>query len=115
MTKPFSYVTNSARAYFLDAPFETGKTFSIFALQFKLRMLDLNVIAVATSAVAASLLEGRRNAFFVYKITIPSFSERVYNIYLDSKLACTVREANLIIWCEIVMQIRYCVEDNERT
>ena len=103
VTKPFSHASNRSRGYFLDAPGGTGKTFTIRAIQSMLRMREQKVIAVATPAVAASLLEGSRTAHSVFKIPIPCFSESVCNTSLDFKLARTIRQANLIIWYEIVM------------
>lgn len=104
-----------SRGYFLDSPGGTGKTFTIRTIHALLRLRERNVIAVATSAVAASLLDGGRTAHSVFKIPIPCYAESVCSISLDSALAARIREADLIIWDEIVMCVRYSVEAVDRT
>ena len=113
--KPFSHWSNRTWGYILDAPGGTGKTCTIRSIQSMLRMREQKFTAVATSAVAASLLEGDGTACSLFRLPIPCFFESVCNISLDSKLACTIRLANLIIWDEIVMCVRYCVETIDRT
>ena len=58
--RPFEHYSQLPRAYFLDAPGCTGKTFAIRAMQSMLRLRKHKVIAVTISAVAASLLEDGR-------------------------------------------------------
>ena len=106
---------NSERAYFLDAPGGTGKTFTIRAIQALLQLRNRTVLPVATSAVAASLLPGGRTAHSVFKIPIPCFVDSVCNISMDSQLAQEIRNASLIVWDEIVMCMRYCIEAVDRT
>ena len=105
----------SAKAYFLDAPGGTGKTFTIRAIQALLQLRNRTVLPVATSAVAASLLPGGRTAHSVFKIPIPCFVDSVCNISMDSTLAQEIRDASLIVWDEIVMCMRYCIEAVDRT
>ena len=102
-------------SFFLDAPGGTGKTFTIRTIQSLLQLRDRKVISVATSAVAASLLEKGRTAHSVFKIPIPCHAESTCSISLDSELAAQIREADLIIWDEIIMCARYCIEAVDRT
>ena len=96
--------------FFHDAPGGKGNIFSIRAIQSILILRGQKVISIVTSAVAASLLENGRTANSTFNIPIPCFVEIVRSIYMDSKLACTIRQSNLIIWDEIVMCVRYCAE-----
>ncbi len=73
------------------------------------------MIPVATSAVAPSLLENGRTAHSVFKIPIPCDAESVCNISIASASAALIREADLIIWDEIIMCVRYCIESVDRT
>ncbi len=84
-------------------------------VQSLLTLRSWKVIPVATSTVAASLLDNGRTANSVFKIPIPCDSEIVCSISLDSALAAEIREADLIIWDEIVMCVRYCIEVVDRT
>ncbi len=104
-----------SRGFFLDAPGGIGKTFVVRNIQSLLQLRERKDVPVATSAVAASLLEGGQTAHSIFKIPIYSDSEFVCNISLDSALAALIWEADLIIWDEIVMYVRYCVKAVERT
>ncbi len=59
--RPFKHDCLRSRAYFLDAPGGTEKIFTIGAILAILRFRGRKLISVATSAVAASLLEGEEN------------------------------------------------------
>ena len=115
VTRPFSHNCGWSRAFFLDASDETGKTFVIRVIQSILKLRAQKVIAVATSAVAASFLDRGRTAVSVSKIPIPCFSYSACSMSMDSNLASKIRQANLIIWNVIVMCVRCCVEAVDRT
>ena len=115
VSKPFSHKCRCSRAYFLDAPGGTGKTFTIEVNQLILKLRGQKVTAVATPAVAASLLDRGRTANSEFKIPIHCFSDTVSNMSMDSKLASDIRQANMIIWDEIVICVRYCLETIDRT
>ena len=104
-----------SKTYFLDDPGGTGKTLSIWFIESILKFRGQNVIAVATSAVPTSLLDRGRAAHSAFKIPVPCFSDSFCNMSMDSKLASDIPQANLIIWDEIVMRVRYCVEAVDRT
>ena len=73
------------------------------------------VVPVATSAVAASLLEQGRIAHSVFNIPNPCDSGSVCYISLDSDLAASIRETDLIVWDEIVPCIGYFIEAVNQT
>ena len=86
----------------MDAPEGTGKTFTIREIQSVLSNRKHSVIAVATYAVAASLLEDGRTAHPVFKIPIPCHPDSVCNISMESKIANAIHRASSIIWDEIL-------------
>ncbi len=108
--RPFRHKCDRSRSFFFDAPRVTGKKFTIRSIQSILRVRGQKVFVVATSAVATSLFENGRTAHSTFKIPIPCSSESVRNISMDSKLASTIRQANLNICDEVVMCVRCCVE-----
>ncbi|CDF40018.1 unnamed protein product [Chondrus crispus] len=110
-----SMPTQSSRLFFLDAPSGTGKTFVLSAIQDFLRSRPKQVIAVATSAVAAVLLDGGRTAHSVFKIPIPVSAESTYNFSTNSDTGRTLQQVDLIIWDEIVMCYRNCIETVDRS
>ena len=113
--RPSNHQSTRSRTYFLDAPGGTGKTFTIRAIQAILKARKRSIFAVATSAVAASLLEDGRTAHSVFKIPIPIYADSVCNISMESKIATELRQASLILCDEIVMCTRYCIGAVDRT
>lgn len=75
-----SDIGKETRVYFLDAPGGTGKTFTISALESLLELREHKIIAVAISAVAASILSGGRRAHSVFKIPIPCLVNSVCDL-----------------------------------
>ncbi|CDF40386.1 ATP dependant DNA helicase [Chondrus crispus] len=80
-----------------------------------LRTRRKQVIAVATSAVAAVLLDGGRTAHSVFKIPIPVSAESTCSFSANSDTGRTLQQVDLIIWDEIVMCHRHCIETVDRS
>ena len=95
--------TQSQRMFFLNAPGGYGKTFLIETLLSTVRGLGKIALAVASSGIAAELLEGGRTAHSHFKIPIPVNESSVCSISLQSNEAKLLRQAALIIWDEIMM------------
>ena len=68
------------RVFFLNAPGGYGKTFLIEALLLRVREIGKKVLAVASSGIAAELLEGGRIAHSQFKIPIPVNESSVCSI-----------------------------------
>ena len=58
------------KLFFLDAPAWTGKTFLIYLLLAKMKMVNNEHISIASSGIAATLLLNCRTAHSIFKITI---------------------------------------------
>ena len=95
--------THVNRLFFLNAPGGYGKTFLIEALLSTVRGLGKIALAVASSGIAAELLEGGRTAHSRFKIPIPINESSVCNISLQSDIAKLIQKTSLIIWDEIMM------------
>ena len=80
-----------------------GKTFLIEALLATVRGLGKIALAVASSGIAAELLEGGRTAHSQFKIPIPIHETSVCSILLQSADAKLIQQTSLIIWDEIMM------------
>lgn len=65
-----SIVENEGGIYFLDAPGGTGKTFLINLLLAEVRKKEQVAIAVASSGIAATLLDGGRTSHSMLKIPL---------------------------------------------
>lgn len=74
------------------------------------------VLCVASSGIAALLLEGGRTAHSTFKIPVDSLAEDSRcDIPKESSLAALLRVASLIIWDEITMVHRHAAEALDRT
>ncbi|XP_026459723.1 uncharacterized protein LOC113360429 [Papaver somniferum] len=80
--------------FFLNGSAGTGKTFVYNTITASCRLKGDIVLTVASSGIASLLLEGGRTAHSTFKIPI--------------EITCT--GATLIIWDEVPMQHKYCIE-----
>ncbi|GJR67014.1 ATP-dependent DNA helicase PIF1-like protein [Tanacetum coccineum] len=93
----------------------TGKTYLYKTLSSALRSKGEIVLNVASSGIAALLLEGRRTAHSRFAIPINVVDDSMYHILADSDLAELIRMSKLIIWDEAPMTHRHCCEAFDRT
>ena len=91
------------RLYFVDGPGGTGKTFLYNAILAKKRSEGKIVLAVATSGIAANLLDGGKTAHSVLRIPIVIYNDSCCRIPVNSDLADMLRICDCIIWDEAVM------------
>ncbi|PIA49665.1 hypothetical protein AQUCO_01300438v1 [Aquilegia coerulea] len=73
------------------------------------------VIMVASSGIASLLLTGGRTAHSVFKIPFEVLDDSVCAVTKQSIHAELFRRAKLIVWDEVPMQHRFCVEAVDRT
>ena len=85
------------------------------AIQDFLRARHKTVIAVATSAVAAVLLEGGSTARSVFNIPILVSSESTCNFSTNLDTGRTLQQIDIIIWDDIVMCHRKCIATVDRS
>lgn len=65
-----SIMSDSGQLYFLDAPGGTGKTFLINLLLAKIWSEENIAIAVASSGIAATLIDGGKTAHSAFKLSL---------------------------------------------
>lgn len=127
---------NVGGIYFLDAPGGTGemnnlyisrmlimlyiflgKTFLLNLILAEIRMQKEIVIPVASSGIAATLLEGGRTAHSMFKIPlqINQIEEPTCNIDKTSDIANFLRKSKMIIWDECTMANKKGFEALNRT
>ncbi|XP_044591373.1 uncharacterized protein LOC123269604 [Cotesia glomerata] len=112
-----SIISNSEQLYFLDAPGGTGKTFLINLLLSKIRSENKIAIAVASSGIAATLIDGGKTAHSAFKLPLNlCHSESpLCNISKQSDIAHVLRETKIIIWDECTMAHKKAIEALNRT
>lgn len=107
----------SGGIFFLDAPGGTGKTFLISLILATIRSRGHVAIAVASSGIAATLLEGGRTAHSAFKLPLNMqiTSEPTCNIPKNSAMAKVLKNSKIIIWDECTMAHKRAFEALDRT
>jgi hypothetical protein len=97
--------------FFVDGLGGISKTFLYSCLLSTVRAQGWVAIAMASSGIAALLLDGGRTAHSRFKILVQGFnSTSTCYISNDSKLAALLQAAALIVWDEAVMMHRHVFE-----
>jgi hypothetical protein len=102
------------RLFFLDGPGGTGKTFVENLLLSRVRSQGGIALAVASSGIAALLLNGGRTAHSMFSIPIQCDHNSICEVDKEGEKADLFRQAQLIIWDEASMQHRYAYEAVDR-
>jgi len=98
-------------AFFVDGLGGTGKTFLYSCLLSTVRAQGRVAIVVASSGIAALLLDGGRTAHSRFKIPVQGLnSTSTCYISRDSELASLLQAAALIVWDEAVMMHMHVFE-----
>lgn len=100
-----SIESGAGQVFFLDAPGGTGKTFLINMLLAKVRSDRGIALAVASSGIAATLLEGGKTAHAAFKLPLNLIHAEtpLCNISKQSNMAQVLRDCKLIVWDESTM------------
>ncbi|GBP64697.1 ATP-dependent DNA helicase PIF1 [Eumeta japonica] len=111
---------NEGKIFFLDAPGGTGKTFLIHLLLIKVRSTGKIALAVASSGIAATLLEGGRTAHSIQAFKLPlkiatDDNNSVCSVSKQSNTGKLIRHCSLIVWDEATMSNKTSVEGLDRT
>ncbi|XP_054091728.1 uncharacterized protein LOC128923495 [Zeugodacus cucurbitae] len=103
--------------YFLDAPGGTGKTFLMSLVLATVRARSNIAVAVASSGIAATLLEGCRTAHSAFKLplNLQIIEEPMCNIAKHSAMAKVLATSKIIIWDECTMAHKRALEAINRT
>jgi hypothetical protein len=113
--KAFDAIIESAhqslgKLIFVDGYGVTGKTYLWKAITTRLRSEGKIVLAVASSGVAALLLQGGRTAHSAFNIPINLTDEYTCFIKQGSHIADLLMKTSLILWDEAPMANRNCFE-----
>lgn len=100
---------------FLDGPGGTGKTFLLNTIIHYFRSEGLNTIAVASSGVASLLLYEGSTAHSGFNIPLSCSATSTCNFSGRDKKSKMLIGVDLIIWDEVSMQNKSCIECFERS
>ena len=107
--------TENPKVFFIDGPGGTGKTYLENLILKTLRGDNKIALAVASSGIAALLLDKGRTTHSMLKIPITPHKTSVCSIQKQSDLAKLIRETKLIIWDEAPMMGKLCFEAVDRS
>jgi hypothetical protein len=103
-------------AFFVDGLGGAGKTFLYGCLLSTVRAKGDIALAVASSGIAALLLEGGRTAHSRFKIPVQGLCDTsTCKVSVQSELADLIRAAKLIVWDEAPMMHRNAFEAVDKT
>ncbi|UYV73006.1 hypothetical protein LAZ67_10001495 [Cordylochernes scorpioides] len=91
------------RLFFLDGPGGSGKTFLYKTLLSTIRGNNGIALPVASTRIAANLLEGGRTYHSQFKLPVPLLDTSTSSMRMTSDDAKQIREANVIIYDEATM------------
>ena len=93
---------NTGGLFFLDAPGGTGKTFVISLILATIRSRCDIALALASSGIAATLLDGGRTAHSALKLplNLNTIDTPTCNIFRSSAMGKLLMQCKLIVWYE---------------
>ncbi|XP_053164882.1 uncharacterized protein LOC128350484 [Hemicordylus capensis] len=91
------------RCFFLDGPGGSGKTYLYKAILNTIRGQNELALPVASTGIAANLLQGGRTYHSQFKLPVPILENSVSNMRLNSQEANNIKKAKIIIWDESTM------------
>ncbi|XP_044010203.1 uncharacterized protein LOC122853855 [Aphidius gifuensis] len=112
-----SVLQNTGKLFFLDAPGGAGKTFMLNLLLSKLRVQGIISLAVASSGIAATLLQNGKTAHSAFKLPLDlqTTEHPVCSVKKQSSLGKLLRETRFIVWDESTMANKGGPEALDRT
>ena len=105
---------NLGRMIFIHSAGGCGKTFVCNTLASAVRSNGDVALCVASSGIAALLLEGGRTAHSRFKIPIPALDISIANIKKSTQLADLILHTKVTIWDEVPMQHKNAIESVDR-
>lgn len=112
-----SIQSGRGKVFFLDAPGGTGKTYIINLILAKIRASGSIALAVASSGIAATLLEGGKTAHATFKLplNLMQTDSPTCSITKQSNMAKVLKDCKLIVWDESTMAHKKAYEALDRT
>ena len=101
--------------FFVDGPGGTGKTFVYNTLLAKVRSRREIALAMASSEIAALLLNGGRTVHSRIKVHLSTNAHSACSITKQSVLARLIQRANLLVWDEAPMSHKHVAECMDQT
>ncbi|GFW35042.1 ATP-dependent DNA helicase [Trichonephila clavipes] len=107
----------SGGLFFIDAPGGTGKTFLLSLILATIRSQNNIALAIASSGIAATLLDGGRTTHSALKLplNLQNTEAPTCNISKNSGMGKVLQTCQIIIWDECTMPHKKALEALDRT
>ncbi|GFV15904.1 ATP-dependent DNA helicase [Trichonephila clavipes] len=107
----------SGGLFFIDAPGGTGKTFLLSLILATIRSQNNIALAIASSGIAATLLDGGRTTHSAWKLllNLQNTEAPTCNISKNSGMEKVLQTCQIIIWDECTMSHKKALEALDRT
>ena len=105
----------SGKTFFLHSAGGGGKTFVCNTVAAAVRSRGRVALCVASSGIASLLLDGGRTSHSRFHIPIPVDETSFCKIKKNTHLHETLKHTDIIIWDEVPMQHKHCIEALDRT
>ncbi|VDN19339.1 unnamed protein product [Cylicostephanus goldi] len=103
------------KLYYIDGKAGCGKTHTLNALIVHLKAVGKQVLATASTGIAATLLKGGRTAHSLFCLPIKQLhSSSIANVEPSSPTGQMLHSVDVIVWDEISMQSRFALECVDR-
>ncbi|KAL7290846.1 hypothetical protein TKK_0015580 [Trichogramma kaykai] len=100
--------------FFINGVGGSGKTYLYETLWYILKGHKKNIVTMAFTGIAATLLPHGRTVHKIFQLPVPMHSDSSSNIKLESQEAAYLRDTDVFIWDEAPMAPRYAIEIIDR-
>jgi len=105
-----SVTNNQGHIFFIHAAGGCGKTFLCNTISAEVRRRGQIALCVASSGIAALLLDGGRTSHLCFKIPLSIHEDSVAGLKRNSYMFPVLQQTKVIIWDEIPMQHKYDID-----
>ena len=105
-----SVTNNQGYLFFIHAAGGCGKTFLCNTIAAEVRRRDQVALCVASSRIAALLLDSRRTSHSRFKIPFSIYEDSVARLKHNSYMFPVLQQTRVIIWNEVPIQYKYDID-----
>jgi len=105
-----SVTNNQGHIFFIHTAGGCGKTFLCNIIAAKVRKRGQIALCVASSGIAALLLDGERTSHSCFKFPLSIHEDSVAGLKCNSYMFPVLQQTKVIIWNEVPMQHKYDID-----
>jgi len=105
-----SVTNNQGHLFFIHAAGGCGKTFLYNTIAAKVRRRGQVALCVASSGIAALLLDGGKTSHSCFKIPLSIHEDSAAGLKHNSYMFPVLQQTKVIIWDEVPMQYKYDID-----